>query len=340
MAIPPTAPTTFLFTDIEGSTQQWLRYPQAMDIALARHDDLLHKVIVEHRGLVFKTVGDAFCAVFTAAPDALAAALSAQRLLDAERSSEIGALRVRMALHTGEAQERNGDYFGATLSYVSRLLSAGHGGQVLLSSSTRERVQNSLPAETQLRSLGFHRLDGISRPEHIYRLVAADIPVDFPPLVTFDTARNPLVTTVVQAVRETNSIPEAVYRQPGDETDPTIDVLVPMERAGYFGYLGLAVRPWPEGVPSVEVNDLITTLYRLLEAENTVLNYAAVVVPQPVKMFDEDQGTLVPIGEARARNLVSVHRRAKTASRIQIVPMFLLYHFMSGLREGRANVMY
>src|SRR3712207_4702876 len=130
MAELPTGTVTFLFTDIEGSTKLWERNPRAMQVALARHDEILRQVIDVRRGYVFKTVGDAFCAVFSTAQDALGAALTSQRVLFSEEwPEEIGSLRVRMALHTGAADERDGDYFGSPLNRVARLLSAGQIGR-------------------------------------------------------------------------------------------------------------------------------------------------------------------------------------------------------------------
>src|SRR3712207_1170862 len=127
MAALPTGTVTFLFTDIEGSTTRWERHREAMQTALARHDAILRQAIEGNGGVVFKTVGDAFYAVFATAPDALAAALEAQRALHiAVWDAQLGAVRVRMALHTGVAEERDGDYFGAPLNRVARLLNAGH----------------------------------------------------------------------------------------------------------------------------------------------------------------------------------------------------------------------
>jgi class 3 adenylate cyclase len=103
VASPPTGTVTFLFTDIEGSTKLWERHPEAMQAALARHDELLRRAIEEHSGYVFKTVGDAFCCAFPTAPDALEAAMDAQRLLLKEQWAESTQLRVRMALHMGAA---------------------------------------------------------------------------------------------------------------------------------------------------------------------------------------------------------------------------------------------
>jgi hypothetical protein len=109
---PPTGTVTFLFTDIEGSTKRWESHPEAMQSALVRHDEILRNAIEERGGYVFKTVGDAFCCAYHSAPDALEAALEAQRKLLSSECQEIGPFRVRMALHMGAAEERDGDYFG------------------------------------------------------------------------------------------------------------------------------------------------------------------------------------------------------------------------------------
>ena len=132
MASPPTGTVTFLFTDIEGSTKMWDRNPQAMQAALVRHDEVLRRAIEERGGYVFKTVGDAFCAAFSTGPGALEAALETQRRLLCEKWEQTEPIRVRIALHVGAAEERDGDYFGPPVNRVARLLSAAHGGQVLL----------------------------------------------------------------------------------------------------------------------------------------------------------------------------------------------------------------
>jgi class 3 adenylate cyclase len=129
----PVGTVTFLFTDIAGSTRLWEQQPQAMPAALARHDAIVRQAVAAHSGVVFKMVGDSVHAVFARAGDALCAALAAQRGLAAEPWGETGALRVRMALHTGAAELRDGDYFGAPLNRVARILALGHGGQTLLS---------------------------------------------------------------------------------------------------------------------------------------------------------------------------------------------------------------
>src|ERR687897_917830 len=192
MAEPHTGPLTFLFTDVEGSTSLWERNSEAMSEALSRHDEILRAAIEAHDGRVFKTVGDAFHATFSTAPDALEAALEAQRALLREEWAETGPLRVRMALHTGTAEERDGDYFGPSLNRVARLLSAGHGGQILLSLATRELVRDRLPDESGLRDLGERRLKDLSSPEHVFQVSASGLRSEFPPLKTLDVPRNNL----------------------------------------------------------------------------------------------------------------------------------------------------
>jgi predicted ATPase/class 3 adenylate cyclase len=182
MAELPSGTVTFLFTDIEGSTRLWEQYPEAMQMALARHDALLRTAIESHGGDVFKTMGDQFCAAFATASEALAAAVEAQRAVSAEVWREVGSVRVRMALNTGAVEHRSGDYFGAPLNRVARLLAAGHGGQILLSQATGDQVREALPREAALRDLGAHRLKDLQQPEHIFQLLSPDLPADFLPL--------------------------------------------------------------------------------------------------------------------------------------------------------------
>jgi predicted ATPase/class 3 adenylate cyclase len=178
----PTGTVTFLFTDVEGSTKLWERYPEAISEALASHYEILRVVIETNNGSVVKTTGDGVHAVFSIATDAVEAALEAQRALLREEWAEIGPLRVRMALHTGATEVRDGDYYGPPVNRAARLLSAGHGGQVLLSLPTQELVRDRLPPDVHLRDLGERRLKDLSRPERIYQLAATDLPSGFPPL--------------------------------------------------------------------------------------------------------------------------------------------------------------
>src|SRR5579862_8449512 len=192
----PTGTVTFLFSDIEGSTVRWERDRAAMANALARHDALMRTVMQTRGAYIFKTIGDAFCAAFATPLDALAAALDAQRALAGEDFSAVEGLRVRMALHAGNADERDGDYFGPAVNRVARLLSAGNGGQVLLSGACTELIGNDLPAECSLRDLGEHRLKDLAQPERIHQLLAPDLVADFAPLRSLEHLSNNLPAQV------------------------------------------------------------------------------------------------------------------------------------------------
>ena len=178
----PTGTVTLLFTDIEGSTRLWETHKAAMGAALARHDTLMRGAIRAYGGHVFKTVGDAFCASFHTASDALSAALEAQRALQRERWPEDLRIRVRMALHTGGVEVRDGDYFGTPLNRVARLLGAGHGGQTLLSESTHDLCRDHLPPLVSIKALGEHGLKDLARREAVFQLNHPDLPQAFAPL--------------------------------------------------------------------------------------------------------------------------------------------------------------
>ena len=188
----PSGTVSFVFTDIEGSTQRWDRDRAAMQLAVRRHDALLRAAIVAHDGYVFKTVGDAFCATFWRPEDAVAAMLEAQRTLAAADFAAVGGIRVRAAVHTGTADERDGDYFGPVVNRVARLLSIGHGGQVLVSGVTAALVGTLLPSGATLHDLGRHRLKDLSTPEHVFELAAPDLPAEHPPLRSLDAHPNNL----------------------------------------------------------------------------------------------------------------------------------------------------
>ena len=188
----PTGAVTFAFTDIEGSTARWDRDRAAMEEAVRRHDAIMRAAIAEHGGHVFKTVGDAFCAAFTHPSDALAAMLDAQQKVAAEDFAAVDGLRVRVALHTGSADERDGDYFGPALNRVARLLAVGHGGQVLMSGVTRDLAYDSLPKGATLVDLGSHRLRDLAEPERVWQLDITGLPNAFPALRSLDARPNNL----------------------------------------------------------------------------------------------------------------------------------------------------
>ena len=218
MASPPTGTATFLFTDIVGSTKLWERDEEAMSRALSRHNEILRRATDQHEGYVFKTVGDAFCCTFSTPRDALKAALVAQRALFGEGWKETGPLRVRMALHIGAAEERDGDYFGPPVNRVARLLSVAHGGQVLLSAATYEMVRDQLPAGMSLTNLGEHRLKDLFRPERVFQLSAPELPSEFPPLRTLEAYRNNLPLQPTPLIGREKEVSEMCNLVRGDET--------------------------------------------------------------------------------------------------------------------------
>jgi predicted ATPase/class 3 adenylate cyclase/DNA-binding CsgD family transcriptional regulator len=183
----PRGTVTFLFTDIEGSTALWERDRIAMREAVDRQLAILQSLIAAHHGVLYKTIGDGTQVAFASAEDALRTALASQRAILAEAWGELGPIRVRMALHAGEAiPDARGDYLAAPLNRLSRLLAAGHGSQILLAQTVQQLTRGALPAGTELRDLGEHRLRDLLEPERVYQLVHPDLPGDFPLLRSLD----------------------------------------------------------------------------------------------------------------------------------------------------------
>jgi class 3 adenylate cyclase len=182
---------TFLFTDIEGSTQLWEQEPERMQPALARHDALVRASIAGSGGTVVKMTGDGVYASFDEPVAGLAAAVSIQRaIIDSE--TEGLELRVRCGLHLGEVERRDNDYFGAAVNRAVRIMGAAHGGQILLSEAFVDRVRKHLPEGTSLRDLGRVRLKDLAVPEHVYQLVHPELQQDFPALRSLETTPNNL----------------------------------------------------------------------------------------------------------------------------------------------------
>jgi predicted ATPase/class 3 adenylate cyclase len=206
--IRPSGTVTFLFSDIEGSTARWERDREAMAAALVRHDALVRAALEARGAYVFKTMGDAFCAAFARPEQAVAAVLDAQRALASEDFSAVDGIRVRMALHLGKADERDGDYFGPPVNRVARLLSIGHGGQVLVSGTVADVLQGALPAQCSLRELGAHRLKDLSQPERVYQLIAPELPETFPALRSLGTFANNLPLQLTSFVGRETEIAE------------------------------------------------------------------------------------------------------------------------------------
>jgi predicted ATPase/class 3 adenylate cyclase len=205
----PSGTVTFLYTDIEGSTQLWEQYPQAMEVAHARHDQILREAIESNNGYVFQVIGDEFCAAFHTVEDAVRAAVKSQVALHAENWGE-ASIRVRMGIHTGKAEvQEDGTYHGyVTLSHVQRVMSVGHGGQVLFSFTTQELVQDELPEGVELRDLGQRQLKDLRRPEHLFQLNIAGLPSDFPPLNILDTAHHNLPVQLTSFIGREHELSE------------------------------------------------------------------------------------------------------------------------------------
>ena len=208
----PQGTVTFLFTDIVGSTRLWERFPNAMSPALARHDGIVRSAVEARKGHVFKTVGDAFCVAFPTPLDALMAAIEVQRGLTAENWGETGPLAVRMGLHTGTAEFRDGDYFGGTLNRTARIEAAAHGGQVLLSQVTYELLEDDRPDGILFRSLGNHRLRNLDRPEHLYQASATGLEDRFPPPRSMEVLPNNLPVQTTSFVGREREMEESLRR--------------------------------------------------------------------------------------------------------------------------------
>ena len=188
----PSGTITFLFSDIEASTDRWEKNAEQMKIGFRRQEQIMRASMSEHGGYVYKMIGDAFQVAFDTALEALKAAVNAQRALQKESWGDLGSLKVRMALHTGVVEERGDDYVGPLLNRAARLMNAGHGGQVLVSQATYELLRDILPEGLLLRNLEAHRLKDLGRQEHIYQLETLDLETVFPPLRTLDSHPNNL----------------------------------------------------------------------------------------------------------------------------------------------------
>ena len=180
----PSGTVTFLFTDIEGSTKLWEIVPEKMKLALSRHHAILHIAIESNDGVAFQIIGDAFCAAFSTAPSAVSAALDAQQHLCAEPWDLPVPIRARMGIYTGLAEltskdSLTGGYASSrTLNRVARILSMGHGGQILLSATTADLVRDHLPGSASLYDLSEHHLKDLTRTEHVYQLIHPGLPAN------------------------------------------------------------------------------------------------------------------------------------------------------------------
>lgn len=183
----PAGTVTFLFTDVVGSSSLWEEHPETMRHGMASHDGVMKDLIAVNSGVMVKQTGDGTFAVFASVFDAIAAAAAIQTAFPAESSNSASALAVRIGVHTGEAELRDGDYFGSSVNRAARVMGLAEGGQVLVCLATRELVRDRLPAGTVLRDAGERDLLGMSHPEQVFELAVAGGQADLPPNPATDT---------------------------------------------------------------------------------------------------------------------------------------------------------
>ena len=259
MKLPPSAPTgdvTFLFTDVEGSTALWDRSADAMTGALAEHDQRIRSIVEQNNGFVFSTGGDSFAAAFPSATEALEAAVQIQLALIGPAATLT--LSVRIGVHSGVATIRDDNYFGSAVNRGARVSAAAHGGQLVVSQSTVDRLAGALPQDVELVDLGAHRLRGLSEPERIHQVCHPALERDFPRLRTVEGPDDHLPTQLTSFVGRSRELHEVLglLRQ---------HRLVTLSGAGGAGKTRLAMRiaeevlgDFPDGLRVAElgaVND-------------------------------------------------------------------------------------
>ena len=207
----PAGTLTFLLTDLEGSSRLWERRPQVMAQAIPRYETLAASVLSPQGGALIKSrgEGDSLFAVFARATDAVAAACALQQAFHAEEWPPETPVRVRIALHTGEAELRDGDYYGQAVNRCARLRAIGHGGQTLLSAATFELVRDGLPPDAGFKDLGEQKLRDLQRPERVYQLLPPGLPTDFPPLLSLDALPNNLPLQLTNFIGREKEMAEA-----------------------------------------------------------------------------------------------------------------------------------
>ncbi len=209
MTALPSGTVTFLFTDIEGSTKLMQQLGDAYVQAQVDHHAILRAAFQSRKGAELRTEGDSFFCVFQSALDACGAAADAQRGFATHKWPEAGAIRVRIGLHTGEAPLVGNEYIGLDVHHAARVAAAAHGGQVVVSETTRGLVEESLPGELKLKDLGVHRLKDLAKSEHLFQLVVDGLPDTFPALRTLDTTPNNLPTQLTSFVGREADVVEA-----------------------------------------------------------------------------------------------------------------------------------
>jgi predicted ATPase/class 3 adenylate cyclase len=272
---------TFMFTDIEGSTRLWQADEAAMRSALSRHDRLLRQAIADHDGRVFSAMGDGMAAAFGSASAAVAAAVAAQRSFAAEPWPTATSLRVRMGLHTGEAEERDGDYFGTVVNRAARLMAIGYGGQVLCSSTTAELVGDD---EFTFSDLGEHRLRDLDRPMHVFQVGAGSFPAlrslhrlpgNLPEQVTSFVGRQAEVAELIDVMGTHRLV---TLTGAGGVGKTRLAIQVAAELVGEFGDGVWLVELAPVGDPAAVADAVATALGVTPRAGSSVADSVAVAL--------------------------------------------------------------
>jgi len=202
------AVTTFLFTDIEGSTHLWEQEPERMGPALARHDAIARAAVEAHRGLVVKMTGDGLHAAFDDPLDAVAATLELQQALADPKATNGITVSLRCGLHLGVVEHRGNDFFGTPVNRAARLMASAHGGQVLVSQALADLIADRLSDDVTLRDLGVVRLRDLARPEHVFQLVHPQLRQEFPALRTLEAIPNNLPQQVTSFVGREHELRE------------------------------------------------------------------------------------------------------------------------------------
>jgi predicted ATPase/class 3 adenylate cyclase len=271
----PTGTVTFLFTDIEGSTKLAQEHPDEMPSLLARHNEILNESIEAQHGFTFRIVGDSFSAAFHTAGDALHAALDAQRKLQNESWSR-ASIKVRMGLNTGTAQLKDdpqgqGTFYEgyATLALTQRIMSVGHGGQILLSQTTYDLVKDKHDGKTELHDMGERRLKDIAKPEHLYQVAAPDLLSDFPPLTTLESSNHNLPVQLTSFIGRERELTEAkkllastrllTFIGPGGTGKTRLSLQVAVEQFSEFKDGAWLIELAPLANPTYVVSEIAST---------------------------------------------------------------------------------
>ncbi len=268
----PTGTVTFLFTDVEGSTRMWERYPEAMTAVLQRHEEILRDAVAAADGTVVKETGDGVMAAFPSASAALAAAIAGQRALLGEPWPDTCPIRVRMGLHSGDAQTRATDYFGRAVNRAARIMAAGHGGQILMSAATAALIGERLPDGADLEDLGEHRLKDLDRAERLLQVLHPGLPRDFPPLATLNRRPNNLPTQASGFVGRERELADIRSRLEDDAVR-----LLTLTGPGGTGKTRLALRAAAEQVDRFPDGVFLVDLVSATDSDDVIALVAAAI---------------------------------------------------------------